>query len=321
MNAELVEGGGIIDYGTARYERHGLVTTLGIASILMGLFGLIGSFFCGGQVWFIFPLFGDLNAAATDAEVRLTEAQAAIVVEALNETQEMPAAYQQFLQRILPHVDVPLDPLDDGTWTTDHVQSQIASPTTRATPAGEAVYIDLVPSRGTIGVCSPNRLWASVHTDRGNLIEASLQGNDSILLGHASHRPLGFCNDPTQRRIVLILSVLAIAIGIALATWLLVAGIRTLGRPPSGLWMHRVWWPIKLMHVAMIFVLLAWAALTFEQPIAVITPNDVFVPSSVFDSVFPNLLVALIGIAIWLAYPVAVFIVLRTKATRAAAEV
>ncbi|MEM7809717.1 MAG: hypothetical protein AAF561_16525, partial [Planctomycetota bacterium] len=112
-----------------RPKRPGLVTAFGVASIVIGTFGVMFGLLCGGQTLLMHALptaFAFGGGQPNVSRVNAVEAQT--VVAGLNAVSPMAPAEAELLERVFPHVDLPLAEPADGVWTEAHVSSQLTIP-------------------------------------------------------------------------------------------------------------------------------------------------------------------------------------------------
>ncbi len=321
----MVEYAEVIDYASPPPARPGLVTALGVMSIIVGSLGLMASLGCGLQVgtfgYFVLDgSFGTTNnitplTVADEPQVRLDGDSAAVVVEALNQHATMPESQQEVLRRVMPYVDVPFDEPDNGHWTVEHVTDQLSPAAATTAPAGPYVSSTYATTSGDMIMAATfaGNTSGSM-TSGGKFFTYSEVSTDIIEIRDSN---LGFGDKATLP--VLVAAFIALVLGLILAAWLLTAGIRTLSRPERGIRMHRKWLIPKLFHVVLLLGVTAWTGITLAEAglpdLRILADGSTEMPS-IFDEVGLIVFYAFASVVLLLAYPVAVYITLRAKTIR-----
>ncbi|MEM1013876.1 MAG: hypothetical protein AAGI46_16850, partial [Planctomycetota bacterium] len=256
---------------------------------------------------------------------RVNAVEAQTVVAGLNAVSPMAPAEAELLERVFPHVDLPLAEPADGVWTETHVSSQLTipgnfgrpvttQPTTRAGAALTGTPLYYSTNSGGINAFAGGSvsIWG-----QGNFTTATLESDGTISVD----QPGGFFNRGSSgwQLALMLVQIVAILFGLALAGWLIAAGIRTLGNTSAGLRMHRVWLRLKLVHLALLFALTMWTVAISRSTKATITVDNQWVEPPLWEHIAWSFGYAVPILLIFAAYPVVVFFTMRSRVVRTAA--
>ena len=332
--------GGFLGYATPAAARPGLVTALGVISIIVGSLGMLSSLVCGFQAgavgYLSTSLAGGLamgNSGTPSVTVDADEAK--VIVAAINASFPMSQADQAILERVLPHVDVPFSEPADGVWTREHVDAGlgIATPTTVpgvtmapqvAGPAGNTP-LNVSTTNGSLALQTfSGTTGGTVLSNSGGMITFTVEPGGSIAVNDLGSFEVFPTTAPFKAAIIAAVSLQIV--GIALAVFLLVVGIQTLRQRPSGLRGHRTWAWLKIVQATLLAAAFGYLVSGVTQAQA---PDYYILPDGTVDAsrgsgglVFTvlSLVYAAVYAAVLLAYPVAVLITLRAPSVREAAE-
>lgn len=296
----------LLPYSSISYGRPGLVTALGVTSIVLASLGILGTLWSGLMYvpWMMMSSMQFTPPAATTTAVTtpagsLTAEETDVIVSALESRQPLSEADRAVLVQALPLAELPIAPPADGEWTNPHVLSQLSYVSSWNDGTTSSVdfsftgggSINLSASAVTVNVFNANGGWSSTTVNNGVITGTSTNNMNTVTTGFSG---------PSQA--VMALSLAATVLSLGLAVLLMVAGIQTVRGLPSGRILHLWWaWPKIAVALAAAFV------------------NYQFWSSSFFGGGPRSITWAMVGgsLAFGIAWPVAVLLILRSPSLRA----
>ena len=301
--ATLAEGG-----------RPGVLTTMGVLSIVFGSLGLLAALWQALSWGMYLMIFGNIAAAGgggigmpggfTPAGT-ITQADAQVIADAVGTQITLNAADNARLAAALPLVDLPMNPpANNGAWTQAHVTGEISG--TSTSTFGTASSKSITFSGGDIDI---DATWITVSTWAGpNGFSTEMVDTTNIVTANntAGMAVPGF--GATQSKPLIYAGLAAELVLLGLAGMLLAAGIVALRGRPMARTLHLWWAPAKIVLSLTSGVLgMAWLTDLF---------TGMTNPGPGFSIGYAILLPHAFGILLGCAYPVAVLLMLRTRSMR-----
>lgn len=307
-----------LEYSIPRQARPGLVTAIGVISIVLGSLGMLRSLWqmlsLVGMLFISqmsFPMVATAPGGGVTPAGTLAVEDADVIVAALNASQALSAGDQTRMAAALLLADTPLAPPAAGEpWTQAHVAKQITGAATTGssityTLAGgtislDAAKIEVISTAGGAGM-STTTISAT-----GGVSGFSMAGNP---FSGISPRVLaaGFGVE---------------VLNLGLAILLLIAGIATLRASPRSPKLHRWWALLKLPAIALSTVVGIWQAFAFLENFGMTTTQTtggatvttpVFGGSIGWLMIIPSIGMALVACV----YPIVVLFIFRAPSLRA----
>lgn len=309
-----------LDYSNAHYGRPGILTAVGVISIVLGSLGVLRSLWqmitYAGMLLIAqmsFPVVATTPGGGMTPAGTISATDAGVITAALVAAQTLSTADQARIASAIQSADIPLAPPPDGQpWTQEHVNAQInatsvVGPSVTYKLAGGTIQID----PGTINIVSTSASGTGMSTT-------------TITTG-GGMTSFGMANSPFSGiSIALVASGMLVELfNLGLAALLLTAGIATMRGSVRSPRLHRWWAWLKFPAVALSTAVGIWMAFAFFESFgmtATQTPpgGGATVATPIFGSMGWLMVIPSIGAALLACiYPVAVLIVFSTRKARA----
>ena len=310
-----------LEYAVA-VGRPGILTALGVLSIVIGSIGLLGN------AWGVLSSAGVLiaqsatgtslatsgNAGSTPAG-QITPADAAIIVGALGQSQALSETDRLRLVAALQRAEAPMVPPPAGSvWTVPHVAAQLQGSDVTNDDSGRTTHYDLGMS-GDIWI-EPGFVTLDAWPVSGKDVTTHVADDGGITVTPtsvpAAVNPFG--TNPVPAATVLVTK----AIEVLLSGVLLTAGILVVRDSPRGRAWHRRWaWTRLIVGVIGSAAVAWWMSSLFTSVIAQSGSGNTASPPPAGLFTAMALVSAGVNLLVVAAYPIAVLIVLRARGVRA----
>ena len=311
-----------LDYSNVSHGRPGILTAVGVISIVLGSLGLLRSLsqmvsFAGMLLisQMAFPAGATAPGGGMTPAGAISATDAAVIAAALSAAQPLSTADQARIASAIQSADIPLAPPPAGqAWTAEHVAAQVNATSAinsavTYTLAGGSIQID----PATINIVSSSASGTGMST--------------TTISATGGTTTFGMANNPFAGiSIALVVAgTLVELVNLALAALLLTAGIATLRGSMRSPRLHRWWAWLKFPAVALSTAVGIWMAFAFFESVGMTvtqTPggpgNATAVATPAFGSMGWLMVIPSIGAAVLACiYPVAVLIVFGTGTARA----
>lgn len=297
-------------YATPTASRPGMVSAIGITSIVVASLSLIGIAYFALML-FSLAMVSSMTAFNTAGTVTpagdISASDADVIITALNSSAAIPPAEQTLLKQALQSLDFPLDPPADGVWTQAHVTGQI---TTSSTTQTNVAGTPMASTNFMLGGNGFNTIDISAGLITVNYIDAN---GDFTTAYYNNTGPtvtnMGNIGGPTISSSFFWLQSITTGLSLLLVALLLIAGIQMTRGRPSGYTLHWWWIPLKLV------VAILAAASMFLLVRSFILDSQTQ-PGGGPSTVTGPLIGAAIMFGVSAAWPIAVFFMLRTQSVR-----
>ena len=308
------QGPPTLEYSTPHALRPGVLTAVGIISIVLGGLGILGG------LWKVISLVGMLVISQMNFQIgpvgggltpagSITAEDADVIVRALSALQALSPADQTRLAAALQQADIPLAPPPAGEpWSQQQVAAQV-------TGTSGGLSVTYMIGGGTIQV-DPAQIQF-VAGGGGGFSTTTIGTSGQVTSFNMGSNPFG-----ALRAGPLIASFATEVVNLGLAVMLLVAGIATLRASARSPALHRWWAWLKLVVIPIATAVGIWQAYSFMSGFAMTTTQTtggMTVTAPVIGAgplawmmIIPSVLVAMIACI----YPIAVLIVFRTRTVR-----
>lgn len=307
-----------LEYSIPRRSRPGLVTAIGVISIVLGSLGMLRSFWqmlsLVGMLFISqmsFPMVATAPGGGVTPAGALTTEDAAVIVAALDASQALSAGDQARMAAALLMADIPLAPPAVGEpWTQAHVARQI----TRAQTIGSSITYNL--AGGTISIDAA-KIDIVAAAGGAGMSTTTISATGAVSGFSMAGNPFG-----AIKPAMLVAGFGVEVLNLGLAVLLLIAGIATLRASPRAPKLHRWWALLKLPAIALSTAVGIWQAFAFLDNFGMTTTQTTggtTVTTPVFGgSMGWLLIIPSIGMALVASvYPIVVLFIFRAPSLRA----
>jgi hypothetical protein len=288
-----------------RQGRHGVVTTLGVLSIVFGSLGIAYNLLSAAGTLVMLLFFSNFNltlgAPALVAGPALTDAEVRNVVQALDDAQPLTDPQRQMLLDVLPTLDLPIVPATKELTTEDVAAAML----TRTDFNDDLVYDFGVPGSITVGAQT-----VTIETNGPNGISNTVADTTGVIASSTANLNM-FGGD---NLVPFILQIVIGFISAGLAVLLLVAGIATVRDKLIGRRLHAIWWVVRLGIAIGATAVGVWQSLSMMGGFTFNTGGGGPAPQWFWIGALVSGLLTFLFMA---AYPIAVAILLRVRPVRA----
>ncbi len=326
----------MLDYSTPRNRRPGIVTAVGIISIIVASLGLLRS---SGQLLFTAGMLlaaqvgftPGAGSAVTDGAT-LSPEDIETIISALDPGQALPTGDRQMLATALAGADLPLaSPPPGQPWTQQHVTQQFTfatgavatrPATTRASDGGagrgnvrRTGTTTFNTAGGTITIGQTVVITASLPT--GGVSTTTLDARGSMSRVQIATNMVGALSLPAA-----LASLAAELFHLGLSVLLLVAGILALRASSRSPVLHRRWAWLKLLAIALGTAVGIWASLQMWDSAGMRVTTTTAGGAAVTTNPMAGVRWAMVAQAVVMAligciYPIVVLVVHRLRQVRA----
>ena len=297
-----------LEYAGFHDERPGLVTAIGIVSIVVSSLSVLSALYSGLMLipMLMMSSMGGMGgggpgmASAVTPAGTVTAADASAIVAALNGQSPLSTADQATLAAALGKMEVPLAPPADGNWTAAHVNGQVSGYSVTNFGGGPTTSYNL-NGGGSLQVNAGNVTF-NYFDAQGGFVNATYGPG-----GVVSTTSLGVGGGPFGRvsKLGIAVQATSFAASLALAGLLMAAGIQMVRGRPSGRTLH-VWWAWPKLAAAVLA-----AASTYLWLTSFMGGMGTGGPPWQIPWVYSG-----VSLAVAVAWPITVLFLLRTRGVR-----